>query len=286
MLALLVYRSAELVTEALPVRYAERLAIGLAQLAWALHLPARKRIERNLRWLAARSGETPAAPPLAGSSLARQARAAFEHFALSITDFLRLSRLRSTEIRDRVEVRGEEHLAAAERSGRGVIVMSAHSGCWEWGAAFLAALGPRVHLVARPHASVSVERFFAARRARWRVARLCGQPLWAEASRALRRREWVALAGDRFATRRHAGGAGPSVPAWVAALARRTGALIVPALMVRLGDGRYAACFDRPLSPEACVGGGYRDALARLLRDHAEQWSAFEPLPPWLLASE
>lgn len=69
---------------------------------------------------------------------------------------------------------------------------------------------------------------------------------------------------------------------WAAALARRTGALVLPAVMVRLADGRHAACFEPPLSPGACVSGGYREAMRRHLERHPEQWCAFEPLPEGL----
>jgi KDO2-lipid IV(A) lauroyltransferase len=257
---------------------AQRLARTLARVAFALAKAPRRRLEENLGWLAG-----PATRPRAEVP-SSQARAAFEHFALSVTDFLRLSAQSGGEIAGEVEVRGREHLAAAQESGSGVIVLSAHAGCWERGAAYLAALGRPVHVVARAHASPSVERFFARRRERWRVFRLCGGPLWLAACRALRRREWVALAGDRNAGLQTpaARGGRSSLCAWVAALSRRTGAMVLPAVMLRLGDGRYAACFERPLAPDARLNQGYRDALRRLLADHAEQWSAFEALPEWL----
>lgn len=280
MLAYVAYRCAEAVAVALPRAVAEWLARRVARLIFALRLPARRRLEANLAWLAGASDTDRAV--LDPRRRTAQARAAFEHFALSVTEFLRLPRRADRELSD-VEVRGREHLVAAAGSGAGVIVLSAHVGSWERGAAYLAALGKSVRLVARPHANARVERFFARRRERWRVSRLCGRPLWLAASRALRRREWVALTADRDAPALSARGiARPSVCAWVAALSRRTGALILPAVMLRLADGRYAACFERPLTPESCLNGGYRDALRRLLVSHAEQWSAFEPLPEWL----
>jgi KDO2-lipid IV(A) lauroyltransferase len=276
------YVSAEWLARALPRRWADRIAVAIARAAFALHVPARRQLEANLAWLVEHE---PALRPGPGSEtrrIERQACAAFEHFALGVADFFRTPRS-ANGLLDGIEVRGRSHLEAAERTGRGVIVLSAHSGCWEWGAAYLAALGRDVHVVARPHRSPAVERFFAARRRRFRVARLIGRPLWIQASLALKRREWVALTGDRDAHGESAGGTPrTSVCAWVAALSRRTGALILPAVMLRLGNGRHAACFDRPLTPEACKDGGYREALRRLLGEHAEQWSAFEPLPEWL----
>src|SRR5262249_20715321 len=114
----------------------------------------------------------------------------------------RLARMRPEALDRAIEVRGRQHLDAALASGRGVIVLSAHLGNWEWGAAYLAARVARLHVAARPHASRWVESFFARRRGSWGVSRLRGRPLWLAASRALRRREWIALMGDRPAAGR------------------------------------------------------------------------------------
>jgi lauroyl/myristoyl acyltransferase len=157
-----------------------------------------------------------------------------------------------------------------------VIVLSAHLGSWEWGAAWLASRGGTLSVVARPHPHPWVERFFARRRLARGIEVLHERPLWPGAARALRQRGWVAVMGDRC-------GADGSLAGWAAALARRTGALVLPAVMVRLAPGRYAACFDAPLSPEACAGGAHRAAIRRQLASHPGQWCGFEPAPAGLL---
>jgi KDO2-lipid IV(A) lauroyltransferase len=207
----------------------------------------------------------------------RLARQAFEHFALSFVDFLRMGHLDPRRIAAALDVHGAEHLAAARASGRGVIVVSAHLGNWEWGAAFLAAHGTPLHLVARPHASASVERFFELRRGAWGVACLPDRPLWKEAARALRKREWVALMADRSSAESPG-----SACAWAAALSRRTGALVLPAVMIRLPGRRYAAFIEPPVGPERVRALAFRDTLEQYLRRYPAQWSAFEPLPEGL----
>jgi KDO2-lipid IV(A) lauroyltransferase len=189
-------------------------------------------------------------------------------------DFIQLPRVGSHTLERAIVVRGERHFRSARDGGRGVIVLSVHAGNWEWGAAYLAARGVPVHVVARAHASASVESFFARRRAAWGVARLCGRPLWLAASAALRRHEWVALMADRSAP-----GARGSLCAWAAALARRTGAVVLPATMTRLEDGRYLARFEPPLDAAACAEGRFREAMLRHVRRWPGQWFAFEPLP-------
>ena len=262
MLATLGYLTVDVGVRLLPARLADSLGVAAARLLFALRPPARARLECNLGRLD---------PALAGSDRAALACQAFEHFALSLLDFMRLGRLDAVSIDRAIEVRGAEHLERAAASGRGVIVLSAHLGNWEWGAAWLASRGARIHVIARPHPERGVEEMFARRRRARGVATLAGRPVWPRAAGALRRHEWLALMGDRPTAR-------TSVCAWAAALSRRTGAVVLPAVMLRLAPGRYAACFEPPLSPEACAGGGYRAVMRRYLERYPAQWCAFEPL--------
>jgi len=263
MLAVLGYLIADRLVRALPIGIADRVAVVLAGLVFAARPRARAALEANLARL------MPDAPPAARRAMAREA---FDHFALSLLDFLRMGRLDQQTLTEAIEIRGAEHLEHARAAGRGVIVLSAHLGNWEWGAAWLAAHGERVSVVARPHPHPWVEWFFARRRLAHGVGMLHERPLWPGAARALRRREWVALMGDRCC-------ADGSAWAWAAALARRTGAVVLPAVMLRLAPGRYAACFDPPLTYEACAGGAHRAAIHRQLERNPGQWFGFEPLP-------
>jgi len=106
------------------------------------------------------------------------------------------------------------------------------------------------------------------------VRALPERPLWRAAAAALRRREWVALIADRGGPE-----ARGSVCAWAAALSRRTGALVLPAVMVRLPDRRYAAYIEPPLSAERGRGLAFGETLRRYVRRYPAQWFAFEPLP-------
>jgi KDO2-lipid IV(A) lauroyltransferase len=263
MLAALAYSTAEALVRALPPPWAEGAARGVARTLYAARVPARLRLERNLERIGARDRR----------AVGRCARDTFEQFALAVTDFLRLRHASGPALRDRVVVRGAEHLDAARRSGRGCIVLSVHSGCWEWGAAFLAHRGVPLRILARPHASASVERYFWRRRAAWGLEPLDRAPCWLEAARALRGGAWVALMGDRAVP-----GLGGSLGAWASALARRTGAVVLPVAMTRGEDGRHTLWCDPPLAERPGLEPAVREALHRQLERARGQWFAFAPL--------
>ncbi len=272
MLAVLAYRTAAVLAGVLPVPLAEALARGIARLAWAARVPARAALEQNLALL------QPAA-----TARQRQAcaGAAFEHFALAFTRFLRGDTPQAADpaaTPQAIAVVGREHLEAARASGRGVIVLSAHLGDWEGGAALLAAQGVPLHVAARRHPAAAVERLFAQRRCAAGLSVLPVDGLFANSATVLRRQEWVAIMADRGALR----AGGPSVCAWAAALAQRTGALVLPAVCVRDERGRLALCIEAPLTPARCRDGAFRDTMARWIARWPGQWAAFEPVPEGL----
>ncbi len=269
MFATLAYRAAEGVVGLLPRPTTEFLARAAAHAAFVAGVPARRHLEANLARLL---------PAEAPERRRRHARAAFEHFALSFVDFLALSRQSRQGLLDAIDVRGLDHLEAARRSGRGVLVLSAHLGCWERAAAWLAATGPPVALAARAH-EPGVERLFARRRGAFGVHVLPAAARLSHVSGALRRGAWVAVMADRGATGEARSG---SVCEWAGALARRTGAIVLPMVTVRDRDGRHALLVGPVLDAERCRAGALRGRLREWLREHVDQWSAFEPLPEGL----
>src|SRR5262245_27717973 len=189
-LAFLGYLIADGLVRTMPAPLADRLAVTLARIVFGLRPRARAVQEANLARLR---------PRIAPATRRRLARRAFEHFALSLVDFLRLRYRPATGLEDRVAVRGAHHLEAARSAGRGVIVLSAHLGNWERGAAFLAASGTPVHVLARRHAHPWVERLFESRRRPRGVRTIARRPAWVPAAALLRSGGWVALMGDRGA---------------------------------------------------------------------------------------
>jgi KDO2-lipid IV(A) lauroyltransferase len=266
MLAVLGYRTAARAADVLPAPLADAVAAGIGRIAFAARVPARGALEANLARLV---------PDSSPAWRRARAREAFVGFAVAFSAFLRRRR---APVPGAIEVRGRDHLEAARASGRGVILLSAHLGDWEGGAAALAALGLPVRLAARGHGPGAVERIFARRREAAGVAVLPPSARLSGFTGALRRHEWVALMADRGAGRR----GGASVCGWAAAVAERTGAMVLPVVCVRSPSGRLTLCVESPLSPECCRTGAFRDTMRTWLERWPGQWAGFEPLPAGL----
>src|SRR5258705_3214695 len=81
MIAWVAYRIADLVVRLLPAALADRVCVALARLVFHAGLPARHAQEANLARLL---GDAPRA------AIRTRARESFEHFALALSDVLRL----------------------------------------------------------------------------------------------------------------------------------------------------------------------------------------------------
>jgi lauroyl/myristoyl acyltransferase len=267
MLAAIAYSTADTLVRLLPEPWIDVAARALGRVAYWADVPARRVLETNLARIEA----------LGPRPLRSRAKRTFEQFALVVTDFLRLGHLTHHELATRIELHGARHLEAARRSGRPCVIVSLHAGCWELGVAYLAAQGVPVRVLAQPHANAAVERFFRRRRAAWGIHPLDGSPLWRAATQALRAGEWVAVMGDRAAAGEHG-----DLDAWAIAIAKRTGALVLPMGMTRLRGGRHAVWCEPAIDDPARLGEVLHAALRRHLARARGQWFAFAPAPEGL----
>jgi Kdo2-lipid IVA lauroyltransferase/acyltransferase len=208
----------------------------------------------------------------------------FHNFAVCFTDLITSNRAARTE--DLLATtEGMEHLATAERLGRGLVVVTAHLGNWELGGRLLAGTVTRpTHVVVAPEQDPGVQHFLRADggpvRFLTRSSPLDVLPLVS----ALRRNEVVALQGDRAL-----GGRGDrpqmffGVPAPFPlgpfVLARAARAPVLPAFCLLRPDRRYTIAIGEPWTVAA---GAEAEALARwvsvlegMIRQHPTQWFNF-----------
>lgn len=181
-------------------------------------------------------------------------RGAFRHFGHLLFELLAWSTLTPEQMLARVEFDGEERVKAAAAQGRGIIFVTGHFGFWE--------LQNMVHALRLPPMAV--------------MARALDNPLVNTMLEHMRTRTGAAViyrqGGIRKVLKRLQGGGAVGVlidqhvlgsdavcvkffdrPAAttsaVAALALRTGAVVIPLFATPLGGGRYRMIYEPPVPP-------------------------------------
>jgi KDO2-lipid IV(A) lauroyltransferase len=172
--------------------------------------------------------------------------------------------------------------------GRGVIVVTAHLGNWELGAAALAQRGYKFNAVALWQRDAKLNALYQSYRARRQIHPIPFGRAARHCIAALRRNEIVALVGDRdFTASRETVeffGRPARLPSGPAKLALATGAPLLPVFMVRLPDETFAYIVEEPIwidrGREDLVDAMRRvaTALECVIAQYSEQWFLFHDL--------
>lgn len=186
---------------------------------------------------------------------------------------------------------GEEHLAAAVASGRGVVIALPHVGSWEWGGAFLSLVGWPMLAVAEALEPPELFQFFKAKR---ESIGINVEPLDDKAGTVLlstlKAGKIVGLLCDRDIQGNGIParllGEEVTIPAGPATLALRTGAvLLTAACYAGPGDGHHAVIMP-PIDTTRTgklredisrVTQAVADDLSSLIRRAPEQWHVLQP---------
>ena len=230
-----------------------------------------------------------------GSALDRICRENFQNFGRMLADYFYCASIDPERIRTLLSRwHGIEHLRAALELKRGVVLITAHLGNWELGAALLALDGLPINIVTLPEPSTELTRMRDHYRRRFGIRTIAiGEDKFAfvEMLAALRRNEIICMLVDRphAATGtpvRFFGGEAP-FSSGPALLWEHTGAPSVPAFVLRCEDGRYEA-FAEPMVGMSHAGGAQErierntQAVATIfeaiIRQHPEQWFNYVPI--------
>jgi len=215
-------------------------------------------------------------------------RRIFRNFARNLVDYGRFHTI-TDEALDRL-LPSVQHLHFLEESfakGKGVILVTGHIGNWELGALFFGRHGYKINVVTIPEGSERIDSIRGAYRLRQNIRTIVvdGSPFASlEIVAALRRGEIVAMLVDRWdgpdGVPAKFLGEDRRFPRGPFVLSRATGAPILPAFIVRDGNG-YRGELDPPFSmDEAGDEPGARkvsESLERLVRAYPDQWYNFSP---------
>ncbi len=215
------------------------------------------------------------------------ARSHFRSLGQTFVDVCRLIRLRPRQLRDVVEVGGTELLDSARARGQGVLFVTGHFGPWEYlPAAHIHLIGEPLTVVARPLDNPYLDRLLNAVRHRWGSRVVEKRQAMRVLLDVLRQGGRVGVLIDQHVSRGEGvfvdffGHPACTTPA-PALLALRSGAAIIPVVILRQGRERFRFLMGKEVSV-ARTGKVKEDivamtaamtvALEELIRYRPEEW--------------
>jgi KDO2-lipid IV(A) lauroyltransferase len=203
-----------------------------------------------------------------------------------LMEFLLIGTLSREDLIARVTLEGREHLDASLARGRGAIMAVPHMGSWDIAGSYAGAIGYRVSAVAERFPGSLNDAVVQTRQRFGLDVIMLGRAAVRRITGALRANHVVALLCDleqgpgvdvRFFGRR------AIVPGGPAALALKTGAVLMPANQFLTSPGRHRIHLDAPL----LIGEGDTkerlmqrvvDRFEDFIRERPDQWYAFRPM--------
>jgi lauroyl/myristoyl acyltransferase len=283
-----VFRLASAAIARIPLRVSEPVAVALFAMGRVLWPAKRRIVSANLSHVLGRPQGDPEV-----RRLTRRVYATYARFALEI---MRLPSLPPDEPLRLLPPGGEAHdrfLVAWERcqaEGRGMIAVSGHIGSIEVFAGSYAQQGIPTYGLADDSAFPELFDLLNRSRARWGVTIIPWRNLRA-LFKVLRAPAVVGMVVDWGYRRQDVPvrlfGSWTTLPEGPAALAARTGAVILPVAAHRGPDGLFAPLVREPIevpdaSPRAILGAtqAIADALEGMIGAAPDQWYTFKPMWP------
>ena len=268
--------AAALLARVLPLRSLQALGNAMGSLLFRLLKPRREIALANLE-------------RVFGDRYDRRERERIINFSVrnmakTMLELLKAGWLSDEQLREFVQIRGEEHLRHAVEQGRGVVVITGHFGNWELLAATIGRLGYDLAVIARDANDQNTANIInRAREAA--VAEVLPRESVREMLRVLREGNILGILPDQHTERGgiwlpfmgHLACTAPGP----ATLAQRTGSPIVPAFARRTEDDRLDLYFLPPIEvPDTgdrqqdirTATRLINDALSAEIMAHPEQW--------------
>lgn len=261
----------------LPLAISYPLGAAVGQLLSFLDRRHRRVAQENLA-LAFGGSRTP-------QEIRRMTRAHFRSLGKTFVDICRLIRLRPADLKAMVEIDGGEVLQTIK--GRGVLFVTGHFGPWEYlPAAATHLAGEPLTVVARPMDNPYLDRFLNSVRRRWGSRVIEKREALKALLEALRQGGKVGILIDQYVARGEGAfvdffGHPASTTTAPALVALRSGAAVIPVVILRQGVGRFRIVVGKEVAVPRT--GGIREdvaaltaamtkALEDLIRLRPEEW--------------
>lgn len=275
----LAFRIAQFLARSTPRRVAYWIGDTISWFHFRFDRHSRESVIENLTIIHGSAGRE-----VSREQLLREAREVHRNFAKYIVDFFTLFHFSDEERRKLMDL-GDlyDQIRTAQSRGKGIITVTAHMGNWELGGAAMCMGGFKVSAVALVQADPKLNELFQSQR----LARGMQVIPLGHAARpclkALRRNEVLAVVGDRdFTSARltvNLCGRPARVPHGPAQLAVATGAVALPAVLVRKPDDTFELIHTDPIIPDGLTAEDVTERIARavesFLQRYPTQWFIF-----------
>ncbi len=276
-------------TRPLPLWLGYRITAVVAEICYYFFRPQRRALNDNLAWVLGTGDRRRV------DGVARQA---FRNFGKFVIDFVRFPILTRAEVHRRLAFSQWVELDEAVNSGRGVLIVTMHFGMFDLGAAALAAYDYRINSIVENYGYPKMDDLIRSSREKLGMKVIPADKAGMQSFRAIKRGEIVGLLIDVPAPGQSVTvdflGAPAEVSSAPARLALRTGAWVVPTMVLR---GPQSDTNIRPILDTRSVryeptGDEERDvreltqqimrSLEPMIREHPEQWFIFRRVWPQL----
>jgi KDO2-lipid IV(A) lauroyltransferase len=286
MFKFLLYKIAKKIALILPLKFAYRLAIFLADLH-RLFSPADR--------IAVRSNLEVIFPGIDRKKLKIYMRDIFRNFAKYLVDFFRFPIIDKDYIKKNVDIVNLDIVDQALAKGKGVIAVTAHIANWELSGVTMAILGYPIAAVALSHQYGPTNRFFIEQRECKGIKIIPFGKAAFQCIEALKKNQILALVGDRdfgqSGIMMDFLGKPTLIPKGPAAFSLKYGVPLVVGIMIRKDNDKFRLIYEGPLEIETCgdkekdlvnLTKKYVSIFERYIREYPQQWLIFrkfwEPL--------
>lgn len=275
------YKFGQFVVNRIPPGVAYKIAGFFSEMQYYLSPRDRRAVKNNLRFIL-NSDE----------DMSGRAREVFRNFGKYLVDFFRMQKILNEDyVRKNVTISGMERVDEVLARGQGGVVITAHLGNWELGAAIVSMLKSPLVVIALPHKERPVNDLFNAQRASGRITIVPTNIAVRKCIEALKNNQLVALAADRDFTAHGEVldflGKKALIPKGAAIFSIKTGAPILPSFLVRQPDDTFQLTFEEPIYPPAVtqkeidrdtllsVMEQYKTVIANKIKQYPTQWLMF-----------
>lgn len=276
------YRLGKALVLTLPVEKSYKIAAFLADIYSFFAREDKKNLEHNLRIVLGKNDK---------ELMRKHIKNIFRNFAKYLVDFFRFEKMDGEYVRKNIRIEGRENLDMALAKRKGAILLSAHIGNWELGAAAIAGLGYPLHALVLDHKDKRINDFFVRQRVLCNidVIGLGGQ--LKNCFRVLKKKEALAIVGDRDFTESGIEadffGRPAVLPKGAASFSLKTGAPIVPTFLIRKKDNTFKLIFEKAIEGKKTenkdsdvkhIMKRYLPAIEKYVKAFPDQWYVFKKI--------